>query len=52
VRTLPACAPARNAGLSTVLQLSYEGIKANLIAEAEKMPEGEYSFKPGQMPTD
>ena len=40
----------RKAGLAMVLQLSYEGIKADLSAEAEKMPEADYSFKPGTMP--
>lgn len=39
----------RKAGLAMVLQLSYEGIKANLIAEAEKMPEADYGLKPGPM---
>jgi DinB family protein len=40
----------RKAGLSTVLQLSYAGIKADLTAEAEKMPAEDYNFKPGSMP--
>jgi DinB superfamily len=40
----------RKAGLAMVLQLSYEGIKADLIAQAEKMPEADYGFKPGPMP--
>lgn len=40
----------RKVGLSTVLQLSYAGIKADLMAEAEKMPGGDYDFKPGPMP--
>jgi len=40
----------RKAGLATVLQLSYGGIKADLVAEAEKMPEVDYSLKPGPMP--
>lgn len=40
----------RKAGLTTVLQLSYAGIKADLIAEAEKMPDEDYGFKPGPMP--
>jgi DinB superfamily len=37
----------RKAGLATVLQLSYEGIKSNLMAEAEKMPDADYGLKPG-----
>jgi DinB family protein len=40
----------RKAGLSTVLQLSYAGIKADLVAEAEKMPDADYDFRPGPMP--
>jgi hypothetical protein len=40
----------RKAGLATVLQLSYQGIKADLIAEAEKMPAADYGLKPGEMP--
>jgi hypothetical protein len=40
----------RKAGLSTVLQFSYAGIKADLIAAAEKMPADDYGFKPGPMP--
>ena len=40
----------RKAGLAMALQLSYGGIKADLIAEAEKMPEADYGFKPGPMP--
>jgi hypothetical protein len=42
--------PGRKAGLATALQLSYAGIKADLIAEAEKMPEADYSLRPGPMP--
>lgn len=33
--------------LATSLQRGYAGIKANLTQEAEKMPEADYSFKPG-----
>jgi hypothetical protein len=40
----------RRAGLATALQLSYGGIKADLIAEAEKMPEADYGLKPGENP--
>lgn len=40
----------RKAGLATVLQLSYQGIKADLTAEAAALPETDFSFKPGPMP--
>ena len=40
----------RKVGLATVLQLGYAGIKADLIASAEKMPAEDYAFKPGPMP--
>jgi hypothetical protein len=40
----------RKAGLAMYLQLGYGGIKADLIASAEKMPEADYGFKPGPMP--
>jgi DinB family protein len=37
-------------GLATSLQRSYAGLKANLTQEAEKMPDADYSFKPGSTP--
>ncbi len=37
-------------GLATSLQRSYAGIKTNFTAAAEKMPEADYSFKPGSTP--
>src|SRR4051794_22383114 len=37
-------------GLATSLQRGYAGIKANFTAAAEKMPEADYSFKPGSTP--
>src|SRR5215208_8098483 len=37
-------------GLATSLQNSYAGIKRNFTAAAEKMPEADYSFKPGSTP--
>jgi hypothetical protein len=49
VVTIPEQPAGRKAGLAMVLQLSYEGIKADLLAEAEKMPESDYAFKPGPM---
>ena len=36
--------------LQTSLQRGYAGLKANLTQEAEKMPEADYSFKPGSTP--
>jgi hypothetical protein len=36
--------------LATSLQRSYAGLKNNLTQEAEKMPEADYSFKPGSTP--
>jgi hypothetical protein len=40
----------RRVGLATFLQLGYGGLKADLVAAAEKMPEADYGFKPGSMP--
>ena len=37
-------------GLATSLQRGYAGIKGNFTAAAEKMPEADYSFKPGSTP--
>src|SRR6185312_5639191 len=37
-------------GLATSLQRGYAGIKRNFTAAAEKMPEADYSFKPGTTP--
>ena len=37
-------------GLATSLQRGYAGLKMNLTQEAEKMPEANYSFKPGTTP--
>jgi hypothetical protein len=37
-------------GLVQYLQASYDGIKRDLIAAAEKMAEVDYGFKPSQMP--
>jgi hypothetical protein len=36
--------------VATSLQRGYAGMKANLTGEAEKMPEADYSFKPGSTP--
>jgi uncharacterized damage-inducible protein DinB len=36
--------------LATSLQNGYAGIKRNFTAAAEKMPEADYSFKPGSTP--
>ena len=32
------------------LQRGYAGVKANLTGNAEKMPDADYTFKPGSMP--
>ena len=37
-------------GLATSLQRGYNGIKTNFTAAAEKMPDADYSFKPGSTP--
>jgi uncharacterized damage-inducible protein DinB len=37
-------------GLATSLQRGYAGIKANFTAAADKMPEADYTFKPGSTP--
>ncbi len=43
-------AAGQKIGLATSLQRGYAGIKANFTAAAEKMPEADYSFKPGSTP--
>jgi uncharacterized damage-inducible protein DinB len=43
-------AAGQKIGLATSLQRGYAGIKMNLTQEAEKMPEANYSFKPGSTP--
>ena len=37
-------------GLATSLQRGYNGFKTNFTAAAQKMPEADYSFKPGSTP--
>src|SRR5215510_6164092 len=37
-------------GLATSLQRGYAGFKTNFTAAAEKMPEADYTFKPGSTP--
>lgn len=37
-------------GLVVYLKAGYQGLKVNLTAAAEKMPEADYGFKPGTMP--
>ena len=37
-------------GVVRYLQAGYAGIKADLTAAAEKMPEADYGFRPSQMP--
>ena len=43
-------AAGQKIGLATSLQRGYAGIKTNFTAAAEKMPEADYSFKPGSTP--
>jgi DinB superfamily len=43
-------AAGQKVSLATSLQRGYAGIKANFTAAAEKMPEADYSFKPGSTP--
>lgn len=42
--------PVKRVDLLSYLQAGYAGNKANLIAAAEAMPEGDYGFKPSSMP--
>ena len=37
-------------GLATSLQRGYNGFKTNFTSAADKMPEADYSFKPGSTP--
>ena len=43
-------AAGQKIGLATSLQRGYAGIKGNFAAAAEKMPEADYSFRPGSTP--
>jgi hypothetical protein len=43
-------AQGQKIGLATSLQRGYNGFKTNFSAAAEKMPEADYSFKPGSTP--
>lgn len=47
VAQIPA---GQKVGLVVYLKAGYTGLKQNLIAAAEKMPEADYGFKPGTMP--
>jgi uncharacterized damage-inducible protein DinB len=42
--------PGQKIGLATSLQRGYNGFKTNFTAAAEKMPEADYTFKPGSTP--
>ena len=51
------CVPAsaqipagQRVSLSTYLKAAYAGLKANLMAAAQEMPEADYGFKPSTMP--
>jgi uncharacterized damage-inducible protein DinB len=43
-------AQGQKIGLATSLQRGYNGFKTNFTAAAEKMPEADYTFKPGSTP--
>src|SRR6185295_12815648 len=43
-------AAGQKIGLATSLQRGYAGIKTNFTQAAEKMPEADYTFKPGSTP--
>src|SRR3981081_1965978 len=46
----PAGQQGQKIGLATSLQRGYAGFKTNFTQAAEKMPEVDYSFKPGSTP--
>jgi hypothetical protein len=46
----PPAGQGQKIGLSTSLQRGYNNFKTNFTAAAEKMPEADYSFKPGSTP--
>ncbi len=46
----PPPAAGQKVTLATSLQRGYAGIKSNFTAAADKMPEADYSFKPGSTP--
>src|SRR5262245_2775555 len=48
--TQPPAGQGQKIGLATSLQRGYAGFKTNFTAAAEKMPEADYTFKPGSTP--
>lgn len=48
--TLAQTAAPRRVGLIDYVKAGYAGIKRDLLAAAERMPESDYAFKPSQMP--
>jgi hypothetical protein len=48
--TFSAQGGGQKIGLATSLQRGYAGFKTNFIAAAEKMPDADYTFKPGSTP--
>jgi hypothetical protein len=46
----PAGGAGQKIGLATSLQRGYAGFKRNFTAAADKMPEADYTFKPGSTP--
>jgi hypothetical protein len=47
---LQTAPPAKRVDLTEYLRSGYAGVKADLIAAAEHMPEADYGFKPSSMP--
>src|SRR5438094_3031725 len=48
--TQPPAGGGQKIGLATSLQRGYAGFKTNFTQAAEKMPEADYTFKPGSTP--
>jgi hypothetical protein len=46
----PPAGGGQKIGLATSLQRGYQGFKTNFTQAAEKMPEADYTFKPGSTP--
>ncbi len=46
----PPAGGGQKIGLATSIQRAYAGFKRNFTAAADKMPEADYSFKPGSTP--
>lgn len=46
----PPAGGGQKIGLATSLQRGYQGLKTNFTAAAAKMPDADYTFKPGSTP--